>query len=248
MLMDIRTMSVRKVFKAHQKEVTALCWHPETDALLASGGYDSGLHFWDMHGASKPIESLPGAHDGPIWCLAWHPLGHLLVSGSHDYSTRFWSRARPGDKSFINLLPKKAPFLERDPPAPVIVDALSPVYEAGIFAGPSLPAPPPGSTSINVGGIENTGTKATEPVVLSIEPGPGVKALTKPTPGLSQGEGPGCKDVLDTSDFDAEEAAAMNASTGIPLVVTPVLKRLTGGDSAVQPDTKRPRVVEAAKV
>ncbi|CAE8648004.1 unnamed protein product, partial [Polarella glacialis] len=115
------TMSVRKVFKAHTKEVTSLCWHPETDELLASGGYEGAIHFWGTHGDSKPIESLPMAHEGPVWDLAWHPMGHLLVSGSNDYSTRFWSRARPGDKNFADLLPKRVALGANDdliPPPP----------------------------------------------------------------------------------------------------------------------------------
>lgn len=29
--------------------------------------------------------------------LSFHPLGHLLVSGSNDHTTRFWARERPGD-------------------------------------------------------------------------------------------------------------------------------------------------------
>ena len=27
------------------------------------------------------------AHDGMVWDLSWHPLGHMLVSGSNDRST-----------------------------------------------------------------------------------------------------------------------------------------------------------------
>lgn len=38
-----------------------------------------------------------GAHEGPIWSLAWNPLGHLLCTGGGDFCARFWCRARPGD-------------------------------------------------------------------------------------------------------------------------------------------------------
>jgi len=216
MLMDIRTMSVRKVFKAHQKEVTALCWHPESDALLASGGYDSAMHFWDTHGSSAPIESVPGAHEGPIWSISWHPLGHLLASGSHDYSTRFWSRARPGDTSFVDLLPKKVAAPDRDAIAlasavQVTTSAGNTVLDAGIFAGPSpkfVPLP-----IIDKSAEQSTAEEA--------------KLAVKPAPGLSMGEGASRKDVLDTSDFDAED----RGTTTTP----PAAATTNGGDKPTTP-------------
>lgn len=45
------------------------------------------------------VESIEYAHDQNIWSLDWHPIGHILVSGSNDHSTRFWTRTRPGDTS-----------------------------------------------------------------------------------------------------------------------------------------------------
>jgi len=193
MLMDIRTMSVRKVFKAHQKEVTSLCWHPENDALLASGGYDSQLHFWDTYGSAEPLKSVLGAHEGPIWSLAWHPLGHLLASGSHDYSTRFWSRARPGDEDFDELLPKKiaAPgdvAAGAVPPPPVIPMT---VLESGIFAGP----PPKEAPLIHK--LESASSRAVA-----------AQVAEQAKLGLSIGEGENRKGILDVSDFDAEDQIA----------------------------------------
>lgn len=37
------------------------------------------------------------AHESSVWSLAWHPLGHILCSGSNDHTTKFWCRNRPGD-------------------------------------------------------------------------------------------------------------------------------------------------------
>lgn len=37
--------------------------------------------------AEKELGSVEEAHEGMIWGLSWHPLGHILVSGSNDRST-----------------------------------------------------------------------------------------------------------------------------------------------------------------
>lgn len=228
MLMDIRMMSVRKVFKAHQKEVTALCWHPESDSILASGGYDHAIHFWDTNGSSQPLESLPNAHDGPVWSLSWHPLGHLLVSGSHDYSTRFWSRARPGDTNFNDLMPKKAPVSLADPAA--VVSLPTPgldasVFDAGIFAGPPDPPPP---EPVRKPEAEGDGEAAAE-------------ATQRTTTGLTLGEGTSRKNVLDMSDFDAEEEgprlAAATLTTSEGAGVPPAGSTLTKSNGAAATET-----------
>ena len=36
-----------------------------------------------------------------VWAVDWHPVGHLLVTGSNDKSVRFWSRSRPGEHHLI---------------------------------------------------------------------------------------------------------------------------------------------------
>ncbi|KAH7878741.1 WD40-repeat-containing domain protein [Lentinula edodes] len=48
-----------------------------------------------------PRATLAEAHDSNVWSLAFHPLGHLLVSASNDHTTRFWSRERPGDSDAV---------------------------------------------------------------------------------------------------------------------------------------------------
>ncbi|KAF4757865.1 hypothetical protein FOZ63_018013, partial [Perkinsus olseni] len=95
-MMDVRKMSIDKVFKGHTREITSLSWHPTAVGIFCSGSYDGQICHWDVAQDSKPVESLIGAHDGSIWALAYHPLGHLMVSGSHDNCTKFWARPRPG--------------------------------------------------------------------------------------------------------------------------------------------------------
>lgn len=73
-----------------------MAWHPVHESLFASGGAEGAIHF-HIDNQEEPVGSLLGAHDGIVWSLDWHPLGHILASGSADCSARFWSRSRPGD-------------------------------------------------------------------------------------------------------------------------------------------------------
>jgi len=108
-LFDIRNMrSDFQTFKGHQKEATVVSWHPVYEDFFASGGSDGAIKFWNV-GTDKEVGSNDTAHDGFIWSMAWHPLGHILVTGSNDHSTKFWARNKPGDtmkdRYNLNLLP-----------------------------------------------------------------------------------------------------------------------------------------------
>ena len=48
-------------------------------------------------GYNEAVASIEMAHESSVFALDWHPLGHILVSGSNDHTTRFWTRNRPGD-------------------------------------------------------------------------------------------------------------------------------------------------------
>uniref|UniRef100_A0A8C7KTV2 pre-mRNA 3' end processing protein WDR33 n=1 Tax=Oncorhynchus kisutch TaxID=8019 RepID=A0A8C7KTV2_ONCKI len=108
-LFDIRNLKEElQVFRGHKKEATAVAWHPVHEGLFASGGSDGSLLFWNV-GVEKEVGGMEMAHEGMIWSLAWHPLGHILCSGSNDHTSKFWTRNRPGDKMRdrynLNLLP-----------------------------------------------------------------------------------------------------------------------------------------------
>ncbi|KAI9364402.1 WD40-repeat-containing domain protein [Zopfochytrium polystomum] len=93
---DIRVMKELQSFKGHKKEVTSVAWHPFHDSLFASGGADGSIYYWQV-GTDYPVGGMDSAHDSTVFALDWHPLGHILVSGSNDHTTRFWTRNRPGD-------------------------------------------------------------------------------------------------------------------------------------------------------
>ncbi|VDL59178.1 unnamed protein product [Hymenolepis diminuta] len=96
-LFDLRFMKEElQTFRGHKKEVTRIVWHPVHENLFASGSGDGAIHFW-CAGNETELGVIDGAHDNMIWSLAWHPLGHILVSGGNDFSTKFWTRDRPGD-------------------------------------------------------------------------------------------------------------------------------------------------------
>lgn len=128
-LFDIRAMKEFKVLRGHKKEVCcallsvstnshmltgslALAWHP-VHPILVSGGSEGSILYWDINAPEStpsvthttqtigPRATLAEAHDSNVWSLAFHPLGHLLVSASNDHTTRFWARERPGDAGSI---------------------------------------------------------------------------------------------------------------------------------------------------
>ncbi|XP_077998427.1 uncharacterized protein LOC144451462 [Glandiceps talaboti] len=107
-LFDIRMMKEMFTFRGHKKEATAIAWHPIHENLFTSGGSDGGILFWQV-GNDKEVGGMEQAHEGMVWSLAWHPLGHILCSGSNDHTTKFWTRNRPGDKMRdkynLNILP-----------------------------------------------------------------------------------------------------------------------------------------------
>lgn len=90
-LYDVRTMKELQIFKRHSKEVSSLAWHPFQENLFVTGGFDGSLGFWIV-GYDEPACFIDNAHAGVIRDTAWHPLGHLLATGSKDCFTKFWSR------------------------------------------------------------------------------------------------------------------------------------------------------------
>ncbi|KAI4212121.1 MAG: hypothetical protein LQ351_005151 [Letrouitia transgressa] len=124
---DLRMMRDVCLLKGHDKEISTLTWHPIHVALLSTGGNDGSIYHYLLNEPNtppsttvsiSPYDSLDPsnapaqtiypahrvqhAHDAPVWSLDWHPLGHILASGSNDRATRFWTRPRPGDADCNN--------------------------------------------------------------------------------------------------------------------------------------------------
>ncbi|XP_019864967.1 pre-mRNA 3' end processing protein WDR33 isoform X2 [Aethina tumida] len=115
-LFDLRNLSQEvQTFRGHKKEASSVAWHPIHEGLFCSGGSDGAIMFWHV-GADKEVGAIEQAHDSIVWTLAWHPLGHILCSGSNDHTSKFWTRNRPGDqmrdKYNLNTLPAGIDGLE----------------------------------------------------------------------------------------------------------------------------------------
>jgi polyadenylation factor subunit 2 len=88
-------MAEYAVLRGHQKEVSALKWHPIQDTLLLSGGFNGTLIYWVM---GYSVSSLPflllsasqgphtivsNAHNYSVNVIAWHPLGHCVATSAN---------------------------------------------------------------------------------------------------------------------------------------------------------------------
>ncbi|WWC97058.1 hypothetical protein V866_003935 [Kwoniella sp. B9012] len=96
-LFDIRTFRELEAMKGHTKEINCLEWHPIHHSLFTSGDAAGTINHYSLTSPtpSEPITSLASAHEDSVFSLSYHPLGHLLCSGSKDFTARFWQRARP---------------------------------------------------------------------------------------------------------------------------------------------------------
>ncbi|KAJ5964735.1 uncharacterized protein N7479_004611 [Penicillium vulpinum] len=123
---DLRMMRDICILRGHDKPVSSLTWHPIHSNLISTGAEDGSLYHYLLDEPNLPAGQIPTvapydspdpantppqviypahriqyAHGATIWSLDWHPLGHILASGSKDNFTRFWSRTRPGETSYM---------------------------------------------------------------------------------------------------------------------------------------------------
>lgn len=98
-LFDLRNLNQEmQVFKGHKREQTnCLKWHPIHEGLFSSGGSNGYVYFWHV-GNVEEVGVIKQAHEQAVLCIDWHPLGHILTTGSQDNTCKFWTRNKPGDK------------------------------------------------------------------------------------------------------------------------------------------------------
>lgn len=135
-LFDIRKMGTElQIFRGHKKEASSVAWHPTHEGLFCSGGSDGAILFWNV-GTDKEVGCIEDAHESIVWTLAWHPLGHILCSGSNDHTSKFWTRNRPGDlmrdKYNLNTLPPGIQD-EQELDEPAMIPGMGPEDKVEIF-------------------------------------------------------------------------------------------------------------------
>ncbi|KAJ6231913.1 wd40 repeat protein [Anaeramoeba flamelloides] len=85
-----------QTFRGHKCEVSSISWSPINENFFVSGGANGSIIYWATNrNTILPLHKLENGHDGYVWDLAWHPLGHILCSSSNDNSVRFWGRMDP---------------------------------------------------------------------------------------------------------------------------------------------------------
>jgi WD40 repeat protein len=70
---------------------SAIAWNPNSRSI-AFAGFDGKVNLWTLEQGVKGIQSF-GAHEGPVWALAWNKDGSRLASGSDDGTARIWEAA-----------------------------------------------------------------------------------------------------------------------------------------------------------
>jgi polyadenylation factor subunit 2 len=82
-LHDLRMMKEFQIFKYHEKEVSSIAWHPIHTNVFVSGGQDGTMGYWII-GQESPLDFIRDAHESTIHDMLWHPMGHILTTGSED--------------------------------------------------------------------------------------------------------------------------------------------------------------------
>lgn len=139
-LFDIRKLGTElQIFRGHKKEASSVVWHPTHEGLFCSGGSDGAILFWNV-GTDKEVGCIEGAHESIVWTMAWHPLGHILCSGSNDHTSKFWTRNRPGDlmrdKYNLNTLPPGVQD-DHDLEEPAVIPGMGPEDKVELFPSDS---------------------------------------------------------------------------------------------------------------
>jgi tricorn protease-like protein len=86
---DVATGKEKLTIPGNSGGVYAVAYDPNSN-LLASGGWDKTVRFWDSTGQQR---STLSGHTQDIWALAFSPDGKILATGSEDRTVKLWDVA-----------------------------------------------------------------------------------------------------------------------------------------------------------
>jgi len=112
-LVDLRSGAATHSLAGHSGAVLSLAWSPRDEHMLASGGIDGTVRFWDIRRSVGPLgvldmDDLVGsagydslgrgarpqewrkAHAGPVNGVVWVEDGKHVVTAGHDERVRVW--------------------------------------------------------------------------------------------------------------------------------------------------------------
>lgn len=228
---DLRMMRDVCLLRGSEKDISTLTWHPLHVSLLTTGGSDGSILHYLLDEPNPPpgiIPSIPPydspdpsnapaqtvypahriqyAHDFAVWSLDWHPLGHILASGSNDRVTRFWTRPRPGDIQCFNdryhigeaaaeaqgtwdrrggrRMMREEEEQEMEDEAEGLVDQKMPAKQPVLPGLPGIMATP----SITKDGTSTGGAQALQPQLPGMGGFPNIIPPPPPISGMSQSE------------------------------------------------------------
>lgn len=91
------------VLRGHLGTAEDVAWSAD-GSLLTSVGGNGEIIIWDgsKHAAVRTIED---AHDGLIWCVAWHPKKPIFATGGSDGFVRVWDEGGTEIAKFLHEMP-----------------------------------------------------------------------------------------------------------------------------------------------
>lgn len=115
--MDLRSGAATQALAGHAGAVLSVAWSPKDEYLLASGGVDGTVRFWDVRrsaaglglldmedsvgvlgsdgrGAEARSRHSGRAHTGPVNGVVWTDDGRHVVTTGHDEKIRVWDVGR----------------------------------------------------------------------------------------------------------------------------------------------------------
>ena len=84
---DLKTISQRQVFRAHDGRITALAWHP-TRPIVATGSDDRTVKLWNLETGQR-VDTFRGP-TGIIRVLTFSPSGQRLACAALDQTVHIW--------------------------------------------------------------------------------------------------------------------------------------------------------------